>query len=72
MICTAAIPLIIGIVYGVNYNVQYWKLLLASGDDMSSDYISVLAILLMLYFLIQILGIMMIAVETAKKVTGKS
>lgn len=64
--------MIIGIVYGVNYNVQYWKLLLASGDDMSSDYISVLAILLMLYFLIQILGIMMIAVETAKKVTGKS
>lgn len=72
VICTAAIPLIIGIVYGVNYNVQYWKLLLASGDDMSSDYISVLAILLILYFLIQILGIIMIAAGTAKKVTGKS
>ncbi len=72
VICTAAIPLIIGIAYGVNYNVQYWKLLMASGDDMSGDYIKVLAIHLLLYFILQFIGILFIAAGTAKKVTEKS
>lgn len=68
VLCTAVIPLLFGVVYGVNYNVQYWKMLMASGYDMSSDYIKILVIYLILYFALQFICIVVIAVGTAKKI----
>ena len=72
VLCTAVIPLLIGVVYGVNYNVQYWKMLMASGYDMSSDYIKILVIYLILYSALQFICIVVIAVGTAKKIIADS
>ena len=70
--CTAAIPLIFGIIYGIDYQIQYWKTMNDSGDDISGSYVKLCVILTLIYLLVQFFCVQFIAAGTAKKVTGGS
>lgn len=69
--CVAAIPLAAGIIYGINYILINWKMAVDSGEEVGQEYMMICGGVLLLYLVIQIIGIWIVAVTTAHKIVGK-
>lgn len=69
--CVAAIPLAAGIIYGINYILINWKMAVDSGEEVGQEYMMICGGVLLLYLLIQIIGIRIVAVTTAHKIVGE-
>ena len=67
--CVAAIPLVAGIIYGINYILINWKMTTDSGEEVAREYMMICGAVILLYVLIQIIGIRIVAVTTSHKIT---
>lgn len=66
--CVAAIPLVAGIIYGINYILINWKMTTDSGEEVAQEYMMIRGAVILLYMVIQIIGIRIVAVTTSHKI----
>ena len=66
--CVAAIPLVAGIIYGINYILINWKMTTDSGEEVAQEYMMICGAVILLYMVIQIIGIRIVAVTTSHKI----
>ena len=66
--CVAAIPLVAGIIYGINYILINWKMAVDSGEEVTREYMMICGVVILLYLVIQIIGIWIVAGITSHKI----
>lgn len=66
--CVAAIPLVAGIIYGINYILINWKMAVDSGEEVTREYMMICGVVILLYLVIQFIGIWIVAGITSHKI----
>ena len=66
--CVAAIPLVAGIIYGINYILINWKMAVDSGEEVTREYMMICGAVILMYLVIQFIGIWIVAGITSHKI----